>query len=60
MTTREERRKLLGDSVIEQIHARVAEAPDAPNELIDIVRRVLTRPAGRAEASEAIEHLPAA
>ncbi|MFH9215420.1 hypothetical protein [Streptomyces globisporus] len=58
--TREERRKILGDSVIEEIHARVAEAPDAPDELVVSLRRVLTRPAGRADAPEAIEHMPAA
>lgn len=45
--TREERRRLLGDSVVEAIHARVAEAPAPPEDLIADVRRILTRPAGR-------------
>ncbi|MFJ9112956.1 hypothetical protein [Streptomyces sp. NPDC102283] len=58
--TREERRQILGDSVIEEIHARVAEAPAAPAELIDILRRVLTHPAGRPAVAEAIEQQTAA
>ncbi|MFW3473597.1 hypothetical protein ACN24M_20250 [Streptomyces microflavus] len=45
--TREERRRLLGDSVVAQIHERVAEAPAAPDELIDSIRRVLAHPALR-------------
>lgn len=49
--TREERRRLLGDSVIEAIHARVAEAPEPAEDdtVIAEIRRVLTRPAGRIE-----------
>ncbi|MFF9568449.1 hypothetical protein [Streptomyces sp. NPDC014685] len=47
--TREERRRLLGDDVIEQIHARVAEAPAPPDGLIPELRRVLAHPAGRAD-----------
>ncbi|MCR8946589.1 hypothetical protein NW249_31290 [Streptomyces sp. OUCMDZ-4982] len=43
--TREERLRLLGESVVAQIHERVAEAPTAPDELIDSIRRVLTHPA---------------
>ncbi|NDZ63617.1 hypothetical protein [Streptomyces cyaneofuscatus] len=59
--TREERRQLLGDTVIEQIHERVAEAPEAPDELIDTIRRVLTRPALRTvDAPEASEQRTAA
>ena len=42
-----ERRALLGDTVIAQIHERVAAAPEASPELIDKLRRILTRPAGR-------------
>ncbi|MEV5851461.1 MULTISPECIES: hypothetical protein [Streptomyces] len=58
--TREERRRILGDAVIEEIHARVAEAPEATAELIDVLRRVLTHPAGRAIAPEASEQQTAA
>lgn len=58
--TREERRQILGDSVIEEIHARVAEAPEATAELIDVLRRVLTHPAGRAIAPEPSEQQTAA
>ena len=47
--TREERRALLGDKTIEQIHERVAQAPPAPPELIDFLRPILTRPARSAQ-----------
>ncbi|MEV0114625.1 hypothetical protein AB0H77_15435 [Streptomyces sp. NPDC050844] len=40
-----ERRALLGDKVIDHIHACVAAAPTPPPEVIDDLRRVLTRPA---------------
>lgn len=43
--TREERRALLGDTVIAQIHERVAEVPAADAPLCDELRRILTRPA---------------
>jgi hypothetical protein len=45
--TREERRALLGDKVIEQIRERVAQAPPPPPELIDFLRPILTRPASQ-------------
>lgn len=44
--TPEERRRLLGDDVIAHIRARVAEAPEPPDEVVDALRRILTRPAG--------------
>lgn len=47
--TREQRRALLGDKTIEQIHERVAQAPSAPPELIDFLRPILTRPARQTE-----------
>lgn len=47
--TREQRRALLGDKTIEQIHERVAQAPKAPPELIDFLRPILTRPAHPAQ-----------
>lgn len=58
--TREERRRLLGDSVIEAIHARVAEAPAPPEELTTDLRRILTRPAGRTAVAEPVEGQTAA
>ncbi|MFD9651751.1 hypothetical protein [Streptomyces mirabilis] len=47
----EERRALLGDAVIAQIHERVAAAPEPSPEVIDKLRRILTRPAGRITGS---------
>lgn len=44
--TRAERRALLGDDVIAYIHDQVAAAPPPPPELIEELRRILTRPAG--------------
>lgn len=43
--TREERRALLGDDVIKHIHARVQEAPEPSAELVEELRRIMTRPA---------------
>jgi hypothetical protein len=44
----EERRRLLGDEAIAHIHARVAEAPEPPPEVVDTLRRILTHPGGMA------------
>lgn len=57
--TREERRRLLGDDVIAQIHARVAEAPEPSEDVIADIRRILTRPAGH-DAAEVQEEKKAA
>ncbi|MBW5420243.1 hypothetical protein GKQ77_01490 [Streptomyces sp. BG9H] len=48
--TREERRALLGDDVIDHIHQCVAEAPAPPQEVIDTLRRIFARPARRTAA----------
>ncbi|MFD8866073.1 hypothetical protein ACFV1F_17140 [Streptomyces sp. NPDC059590] len=52
--TPEERRRLLGDDVIADIHHQVAralaEAPPSP-ELLARLRPILTRPAGRTTAA---------
>jgi hypothetical protein len=45
---REERRRLLGDDVIAHIHKCVDEAPEPPPEVVAALRRIMTRPAGRA------------
>jgi hypothetical protein len=52
-----ERRALLGDAVIAQIHERVAAAPEASPELIDKLRRILTRPAGRTAETAPVAHV---
>jgi hypothetical protein len=38
---REERRRILGDEIIAHIHARVAEAPEPPPEVVEKLRRIL-------------------
>jgi hypothetical protein len=45
--TREERRALLGDDAIAYIHECVAAAPEPTAEVVESLRRILTRPAGR-------------
>lgn len=44
--TREERLALLGPEVVASIHARVKEAPEPSDELVEELRRIMTRPAG--------------
>lgn len=50
-----ERRALLGDAVIEHIHELVDAAPEPSPEVIDKLRRVLTRPAVRVASAPALE-----
>ncbi|MFD5058212.1 hypothetical protein [Streptomyces sp. NPDC058394] len=47
--TREQRRALLGDDVVEQIHQRIDEAPAAPDDAIEALRRIFARPATRSQ-----------
>lgn len=49
--TAAERRALLGDEVIKRIHEDVAAAPKPGPEVIDYLRRILTRPANRTPQS---------
>lgn len=42
-----ERRALLGDAVIAQIHKRVAQAPEPSAEVIDTLRRIFAGPTAR-------------
>lgn len=44
--TREERLALLGPGVIARIHARVAQAPEPSDEVVERLRLIMTRPAG--------------
>lgn len=44
--TREERRAILGDSVVAAIRERVKAAPDPSPELVEELRRIMTRPGG--------------
>lgn len=43
----EERRRLLGDDVIEHLRAEVEAAPAPPQDVIARLRLILTRPGGR-------------
>jgi hypothetical protein len=51
--TREQRRALLGDDVIEHIHREVADAPEPGPELISRLRLVLAPAAARLQARKA-------
>lgn len=44
--TREERLAILGPEVVAAIHARVKEAPEPSDELVDELRPIMTNPAG--------------
>jgi hypothetical protein len=44
--TREERLKILGPETVAAIRARVALAPEPTDELVEELRRIMTRPAG--------------
>lgn len=44
--TREERHALLGPEVVAAIHDRVQLAPEPSPELVDELRRIITRPGG--------------
>lgn len=44
--TREQRHALLGPEAIAHIHARVAEAPEPSDEVVEKLRRIMTRPGG--------------
>lgn len=58
--TREERRALLGDKVIEHIHECVDAAPDPTPEVVARLRRIMTRPAGEIPAPRPADVRPAA
>lgn len=51
--TRDERHQLLGAAVVAQIHERVAEAPVPTADVVDDLRRILTRPASQARPAAA-------
>ena len=44
--TREERHALLGADVIAWIHERVKAAPEPSDEVVEKLRRIMTRPGG--------------
>lgn len=44
--TREERLAILGADTVAKIRARVQEAPEPSDELVEELRRIMTRPAG--------------
>lgn len=48
--TREERRAILGDAVVAAIRERVKAAPDPTPELVEELRRIMTRPGGTVPA----------
>ncbi|GAA3957229.1 hypothetical protein GCM10022384_07850 [Streptomyces marokkonensis] len=58
--TREERHALLGDAVIAEIHERVAQAPEPTDELVEKLRRIMTRPAGLVPQAVPVAEAPPA
>jgi hypothetical protein len=53
--TREERLAILGPETVAKIRARVKEAPDASDELVEELRRIMTNPAGEVPAPRPTE-----
>jgi hypothetical protein len=49
--TREERLAILGPATVARIRARVKEAPEPSDELVEKLRRIMTNPAGEIPAS---------
>ncbi|MFD4788894.1 hypothetical protein ACFWN1_17925 [Streptomyces sp. NPDC058459] len=45
--TREERLAILGPAAVAAIHARVAEAPEPSDEVVERLRRIMTNPGGQ-------------
>ncbi|MFF7142338.1 hypothetical protein ACFZB5_13955 [Streptomyces nodosus] len=59
--TSEERLAILGPATIAQIRARVEEAPEPTDEVVERLRRILTRPAGEIPVPQPAEDVrPAA
>jgi hypothetical protein len=50
--TREQRLAILGPKTVAAIHARVKEAPEPTDELVERLRRIMTRPAGEVPAPQ--------
>lgn len=49
--TREERLAILGPEIVAHIHELVAEAPPPPPEVVEKLRRIMTRPGGEIPTS---------
>ncbi|NEB92383.1 hypothetical protein [Streptomyces bauhiniae] len=49
--TREERLAILGPVTVAAIHARVAEAPEPSDDVVDALRRIMTNPGGQIPAA---------
>lgn len=59
--TREERLAILGPETVAKIHARVKEAPEPSDELVEKLRRIMTNPgAGMPTPRPAVPAEPAA
>ncbi|TGZ14679.1 hypothetical protein DV517_61620 [Streptomyces sp. S816] len=52
--TREERLAILGPATVAAIHARVAEAPEPSDELVNRLRRIMTNPGGPVPAAQPV------
>lgn len=58
--TREERHALLGPDVLAEIRERVAEAPEPSDEVVEKLRRIMTRPAGLVPVAAPVRETPPA
>lgn len=58
--TREERHALLGPDVLAEIRERVAQAPEPSDEVVEKLRRIMTRPAGLVSQAAPMRDTPPA
>lgn len=58
--TREERHALLGEDVLAEIRERVAQAPEPSDEVVEKLRRIMTRPAGLVPQAAPVRDIPLA
>ncbi|MYS15073.1 hypothetical protein [Streptomyces sp. SID4982] len=52
--TREQRLAILGSDAVAAIHARVAEAPEPSDDVVDALRRIMTNPGGPIPAASSV------
>ncbi|MFI8351229.1 hypothetical protein [Streptomyces sp. NPDC085596] len=52
--TREQRLAILGPATVAKIHARVAEAPEPSDVVVDALRRIMTNPGGQVPATPSV------
>lgn len=58
--TREERHALLGPDILAEIRERVAQAPEPSDEVVEKLRRIMTRPTNLVPQDASLRDTPPA